>query len=271
MSDNGLGPILASPALEFAAAMVNDVENVRKAAANRLRALTTAPPKGHGLTLHHPEVLSLAELLEELKMAERNAVRNLERAMRAHPLGAWQRSRKCVGEKQLARLLGEIGDPYWNDLHDRPRRLRELYAYSGMHVIDGDTGAQQVRDSQTDAGAGVAPTRARGQKANWNDAARTRLWNMVDPQIKAAGGTDKNGRPCPLGHYRPLYDEAKIKYAEAVHTRECRRCGPKGKPAQPGSPLSQGHQNARAVRIAAKAILRDIWEESRRLHKEGTE
>jgi hypothetical protein len=268
MSDNGLGPILASPALALAADMVNDLEQARKSAANRYRALTTAPPKGHGLTLHNPDVLRLAELLEDLKATEKKAVKNLERAMRAHPLGGWQRTRKAVGEKQLGRLLGAIRDPYWNDLHDRPRKLRELYAYCGMHVIDGDTGAQAAIDSHEKGGAGVAPTRNRGQKANWNDMARMRLWNMVNPHIKAAGGLDKNGRHCPLGYYRPLYDEQKTRYADALHTRECRRCGPKGKPAQPGTPLSPGHQNARAVRVVAKRILRELWEESRRLHKE---
>ena len=55
-------------------------------------------------------------------------------------------------------------------------------------------------------------------------------------------------------------------YADAVHAAECKRCGPKGKPAQPGSPLSAAHQHARAIRLIAKAILRDLWTESERLH-----
>jgi hypothetical protein len=266
MSANGLGPILADPALALAAEMVTDLEEVRKAAANRLRALTT----DYGLTPHNPDVMRLSDLLDGVIVLEKKAVKNLELAMRAHPLGDWQRSRKCVGEKQLGRLLGAIRDPYWNDLHDRPRKLRELYAYAGMHVIDSDASAQRSTESQWLCGAGVAPTRARGQKANWNDAARMRVWKMVEQQLKATGALDKNGKQRPLGHYRPLYDEARLKYAEAVHSRDCRRCGPKSKPALPGSPLSDGHKHARAVRIVAKTILRELWEESRRLHKDAS-
>lgn len=254
---DGLGPILADPALALASDMVFDLEEARKAAANRFRALTTAPPKGHGLTLHNPDVMRLADLLGDLEAAEKKAVKNLQLSMRAHLLGDWQRSRKYVGEKQLGRLLGAIRDPYWNDLHDRPRRLRELYAYCGMHVLDSDTGAQDLADSHGRCGAGVAPSRRRGQKADWNDAARMRIWNLASKQVIGAGA-----------YYRPLYDDAKTRYADSIHAGTCVRCGPKGKPAQPGSPLADGHKHARAVRIVAKQILRDLWEESRRLHKD---
>lgn len=256
MSDNGLGPILAGPALALAADMVTDLEEVRKAAANRLRALTT----DHGLTAHNPDVVRLSDLLDGVEGLEKKTIKNLQLAMRAHQLGDWQRSRKYVGEKQLGRLLGAIRDPYWNDLHDRPRKLRELYAYCGMHVTDSDTSAQGAGESNGNTGAGVAPTRTRGQKANWNDAARMRLWNLASKQVMGVGA-----------HYRPVYDEARLKYADAVHAQDCRRCGPKGKPALAGSPLADGHKHARAVRIVAKTILRELWEESRHLHKDGGE
>lgn len=248
MSD-GLGPILADPALALAADMLCDLEDARKAAANRLRALTSAPPNGHGLTLHNPDVMRLVELFVDLECAEKKAVKNLQLAMRAHPLGKWQRSRKYLGEKQLGRLLGVIRDPYWNDHHDRPRRVRELYAYCGLHVLDCDTSAQ--------LGAGVAAVRRRGQQDNWNNTARMRVWNLASKQVIGVGA-----------HYRPLYDEARTRYAEAIHIAPCVRCGPKNQPAQPGTPLSDGHKHARAVRIVAKRILRDLWEEARRLHKE---
>lgn len=249
---DGLGPILADPALALAADTVSDLEDVRKAAENRLRQLTT----DHGLTPHNPDVQRLAALADDVRALEAKAVKTLQLAMRAHPLGKWQRSRKYVGEKQLGRLLGAIRDPYWNDLHDRPRKLRELYAYCGMHVLDGDTGAQGSSDRQMTTGAGVAPARRRGQHSTWNESARMRIWNLASKQIIGVGA-----------HYRPLYDDARCKYANSFHSSPCPRCGPKGKPAQAGSPLSDGHKHARAVRIVAKAILRDLWEESRRLHK----
>ncbi len=54
----------------------------------------------------------------------------------------------------------------------------------------------------------------------------------------------------------PLTKEA---VADKTHTVECVRCGPSGKPAQPGSPWSKGHQHAHALRVVGKEILRDLW------------
>lgn len=68
--------------------------------------------------------------------------------------------------------------------------------------------------------------------------------------------------------YRKVYEEGRERYAEAVHAVECNRCGPKGKPAQPGSPLSAGHQHARAMRLVMKEILRCLWLEAKRIHEE---
>lgn len=47
--------------------------------------------------------------------------------------------------------------------------------------------------------------------------------------------------------------------------------GPAGKPAPTGSPLSTGHQHARALRLVAKTVLRDLWREARRIHEAPTE
>jgi hypothetical protein len=69
------------------------------------------------------------------------------------------------------------------------------------------------------------------------------------------------------GPYREVYDVARAKYLDAVHAAPCKRCGPAGKPAQPGSPISAGHQHARALRIVAKEVLKDLWREAKRLHE----
>jgi hypothetical protein len=66
--------------------------------------------------------------------------------------------------------------------------------------------------------------------------------------------------------YREVYDATRVKYADAVHTTPCARCGPKNKPAPVGTPLTAGHQHARAIRAMSKEILRDLWRESSRLH-----
>lgn len=134
MADNGLGPILAEPTLATYADVVDDLEMVRVANANRLRQLTDDGEHGHGLSLHNPDVMRLATLVDELGASEHKAILALQRVMRAHQLGPWVKSTAGVGEKQAARLLGCIRDPYWNDLHDRRRSLRELWAYCGLHV-----------------------------------------------------------------------------------------------------------------------------------------
>ena len=243
----GLGPILADPTLALAADVVDDLERVKIANQNRLRTLTMDGDHGHGMSVEHPDVKRLAALVKLLVDVEHQATLNLARVMRHHPLGEFVKNSKGIGEKQAARLLASIGDPYWNDLHNRPRRLRELNRFCGV-----DVGAD-----------GVAPSKQRGERVHWSPDARMRLWNIAIRCVMNGHG----------GPYRAEYEAGREKYADAVHSQECKRCGPKGKPALPGSPLSAGHQNARAIRLTMKKILRDLWTESKRLHTtiEGTE
>jgi hypothetical protein len=70
--------------------------------------------------------------------------------------------------------------------------------------------------------------------------------------------------------YRKIYDDTRAKYAEAVHQHPCSRCGPKDKPAQPGTPLSDGHKHARALRAVAKKVLKDLRREARNIHQGAT-
>lgn len=241
------GPILADPFLGMAADVVGDLEIVRIANQNRLRTLTATDETGHGLTVDHPDVAQLAAIVGAMKNAEEQAVKNLQKVMKLHPLGPWVQAHKGVGEKQAARLLAVIRDPYWNDLHDRPRTVSELRSYCGL----GDA-KQQIR--------------RRGQKSNWSDDARKRVWLICDKVIQANCG--KNSAKPNRCVYAVIYDEAREAYAEAVHTDDCFRCGPKGKPALPGSPLSAGHQKGRAMRLMSKAILKDLWIEAKRIHEE---
>lgn len=69
--------------------------------------------------------------------------------------------------------------------------------------------------------------------------------------------------------YRAVYERGREKYEGAVHAAECRQCSPKGQsPAPPGSALKPGHCDARARRLVAKEVLKDLWVESKRLHEE---
>lgn len=250
----GLGPILADPTLALAADVVDDLERVKIANQNRLRTLTMDGEHGHGMSIEHPDVKRLAALVKALDDAEHQATLNLARVMRHHPLGEFVKNSKGVGEKQAARLLASIGDPYWNDLHNRPRKLRELYRFCGMDVVG--TSAQSTDESHRLIGSGVAPSKVRGERIHWSPDARMRLWLIASKCMMVGHG----------GPYRAIYEEGRLKYADAIHAVECKRCGPKGHPAQPGSPLSAAHQHARAIRLIAKAILRDLWTEAKRLH-----
>lgn len=269
---------LADPLLALAADVLDDLERVRIANENRLRQLTRTEEdsdgieRGFGLPDDHPDVKRLASLVEGLAAAEHQAELNLGRLMRAHPLGPWVKQARGVGEKQAARLLASIGDPYWNTLHDRPRTVSELWAYSGYHVLrtgqsshDTHTGLAGPGQAGGDPGhtksdaqialAGVAATRTRGQRANWSATAKMRA-HLVAVSIVKAGGP-----------YREVYDATRAKYDGAQHATECKRCSPSGKPAPVGSELSAGHQHTRALRAVAKEVLRDLWREAKRIHE----
>lgn len=268
------GPILA-----LLADVLDDLERTRIANENRLRQLTRDEPdkdgqeRGFGLTLQQPQVATLADIVTAIAQLEHQATLNLQRAMRKHPLGPWVKATVGVGEKQGARLIAAIGDPYWNTLHDRPRLVSELWAYCGLHVLPAaqgrcDTqemvggGGKQGNPGQRDIAAhapdaGVAPTRARGQKANWSATAKMRAYLVAESCIKQARSP-----------YRKVYDAGRAKYDGALHQVDCKRCGPSGKPAPAGTPLSAGHQHARAMRLVMKEILRDLWLEAKRLHEE---
>lgn len=276
------GGFLRDPVLGVLADVVDDLETARIANANRVRQLTRTATdadgedRGFGLTLDHPEVAKLALTVKALEAAEHDAILNLQRALRKHPLVGFQKRHKGIGEKQLARLLAVLGDPYWNDLYQRPRTVSELWTYAGFHVIRTSGGSQTPNDThqkiaaagaQPHAGShrtadtqccgapGVAPKRTRGQKSNWSETARKRVWVIASAMPKFPGG-----------HYEAIYRQAREKYADATHPVECVRCGPKNKPAPVGSPLSDGHKHARAIRITAKEILKDLWIESRGLY-----
>lgn len=269
---------LLDPTLLIAAEIVDDLEKTRVANENRLRQLTRdvedadGEERGFGLTEDHPAVARVAAIVEGLGRLEHEAVLNVQRAMRQHPLGPWVKAQRGIGEKQAARLLVAIGDPYYNSLHDRPRTVSELWAYCGFHVLPAshrplDTQGSSASGAPSSGGdpghargddhirtAGVAPRRTRGQKSNWSEDARKRAWLIANSVVKAGGP------------YREIYDATKVKYADAVHTSPCVRCGPKGKPAPEGSALSKAHIHARGLRAISKAVLKDLWIESRRLH-----
>lgn len=255
------GPILNDPTLLMAAQVVDDLERTRIANENRLRQMTRSVEdsdgneRGLGLDENHPDVARLAGIVAAMGDLEHQAVLGLQRAMRRHPLGPWVKAQKGVGEKQAARLLAAIGDPYWNTLHDRPRTVSELWAYSGLHVTPGQTGIDDHRtaagDQTTSGGAlapgetqvrpGVAARRRKGQKANWNTDAKTRAYLVAVSCMKVPGAP-----------YREAYLDRRA-HTLLTHPE-----------------WTDGHSHNDALRVTSKAILRDLWIAARDIHEETT-
>jgi hypothetical protein len=233
---------LDDPTLNTLAATVDDLETLRKALANRIRILTADTPdtdgvtRGFGLDDSHHSVAALKGSLAQAEGAEDIAVKALEQTMRAHPIGAWAAATAGVGLKTGARLLAAVHDPYWNDLHERPRTVGELFAFCGV--------------------AGPGYRKAKGRQANWSAVARVRCYIIAEGMVKNRASA-----------YRSVYDAGRERYAETVHGEPCARCGPKGKPAAEGSPLSLAHQHARAMRLVMREILRDLWAAARDIHQ----
>lgn len=258
-------PLVDKP-LAVIAELLNDLEDLRKANVNRLEVMTRVgkdkddEERGWALPEDHPAVISVRTMVEELGKVEAKAQGNLEKTLKNSPLGPWVVAQRGLGLKTIARLLASIGDPYWNDLHGRPRTVSELWAYTGYRP-----GLKRIK----------------GEKVNWSPTAKMRLHNIIEPikkLIKAPCYSEKDEKGayiraihveggCTCSPYRVMWDKARDKYAGTLHPEDCVRCGPSGHPALAGSPRSAAHQAALADRLVKKEILKDLWREAKRLHE----
>ena len=253
---------LSDPFLALAADVLDDLEKVRIANENRYRQLTRTEAdadgeeRGFGLDDSHPDVARLGALVDSLRKAEHQAGLNLNRLMRQHPLGPWVKQQRGIGEKQAARLLAVIGDPYVNEQTGEVRTVSQLWSYCGH----GDPARRKFKGmSQADLFRLGNPT------------AKSRLWLIACAVLKAGGGEKKatevanpNDGPPSLA---AAYYHRKSATVGREHARDCVRCGPSGKPAPEGSPWSDAHRHADALRVLGKAILREMWLEAKRIHE----
>jgi hypothetical protein len=265
------GDPLVSQELAVLAERVHALEEFRIACENQHRSLTDTKPhkdglekfRGQKLPSEHPVALCSSALAGDIKRLEDEFTKLLEKEIKRSPLGPWIRAQKGLGPKTIARLLGAIGDPYWNDLHNRPRTVSELWAFSGYRP------GQRLR---------------KGQKANWSPAAKMRTHVIAAPIkqmiVKPCYTVYREPEPrkgyiyavhvddkCTCSPWRVMYDEARDKYRDSVHPESCAQCGPSGSPALSGSPRSDGHLDAMALRVVKKAILKELWREAKRLHE----
>lgn len=91
-------------------------------------------------------------------------------------------------------------------------------------------------DTQCDT-VGVAPRRRRGVKANWSSTAKMRAYLIAESCIKH--------RTSP---FRAVYE------GRRQHTAVTR------------PDWTDGHSHNDALRVTAKAVLKEMWIEARRLH-----
>jgi hypothetical protein len=165
------------------------------------------------------------QLIAFIKL-EHEAILALQRVMRRHPLGPWVKATKGVGEKQGARLLAAIGDITYNHAAGRPRRgPAELWAYCGYSVVAGD---QDSGAAHAVTVPGVAVKRRKGIRSNWNTTAKMRAFLVAESCIK-----------CMDSPYRAVYDKARASWADRD--------------------IKDGHKHNHALRLTAKAILKDLF------------
>lgn len=256
---------LADPFLALAADIVDDLERTRIANENRLRMLTRSEVdedgvmRGLAMDERDPNVARTAALVEMLAKAEHQAVLNLNKLLREHPLGPWIKQQKGVGEKTAARLLAVVGDPYLNMQTGEIRTVSQLWAYCGH----GDPGRRKRKGMTQDELFALG-----------NPTAKKRTWLIATAILKAGGGEEKAIVLAPEGpassaSLAATYYARKSATEGREHAAECVRCGPSGKPALPGSPWSDAHRHADALRIVGKEFLRQLWLEAKRLHEGG--
>jgi hypothetical protein len=265
-------PTLYDPALGILAQQLDDLEGLRKAQANRIRILTTVEPdsdgemRGFGLPEDNPAVQTLNSLFDGIAALEHETVLSLQKAMRKHPLGAWQRSQKGVGEKTLARLLACIGDPYVRMDTNQPRTVSQLWAYCGLHTVPNkDFPSDQVAlVTQREAVGGnplqpnqnVSARRKKGEQSNWSTNAKTRAYLISEALVKAGVRKDPDtGERYALNgsEYGQLYIDRR-KHTAVTH--------PEWTPA---------HSQNDAMRILSKRLLRNLWRAARDIHKKEEE
>ncbi len=226
--------------------LLDDLERVRIMNDNRIGALE----REFGSSLPELDVIA-----EQLQAVEHAAELNLKRAWRRHPLAPWAKAYPGIGEKLIARLIAEIGDPSRKPLDSGGQVSIE------NHSPNASTDVERTV-SQLRAYCGVGdPARKRKSGMTQEEAfklgnpkAKKLCWLISESFVKVNRGPG-----------REAYDAAREKYAERVHATACVRCGPSGKPAAPGSPWSLKHQHEAAKRFAVKQFLKELWIASRHL------
>jgi hypothetical protein len=194
-----------------------------------------------------------AEHLARLEATEHQALLMMKRCYRRvvpAEIRDWQKAERGIGEPLLARFLGHLGDPliatphWWEGTGSNrtlmvgepyERTVSQLWQFCGH----GDPHRRKTRGMTADEALALG---------------NPRLKMLVHLIAEGCMKQKDSG-----ARYRGVYDDTREAVTDKVHSVECVRCGPSGKPAQVGSPWNPGHQHAHALRIVGKEVLRDLW------------
>lgn len=231
----------------ISASMVDDIEELRKATENRLRALTKTTPdkdgviRSEGVLPSDPRVLMVEGILESIKEQEKAAIRNLEKQIKDSPFATYVNMRKGIGFKAIGRLIAATGDPFIATQFI----LDENYTVTATRIFE-----RSNRQFLTYCGYGVAEDgnarrRKKGEQANWNSEAKKRVYIISDSAMKQR-----------KSRLREIYDNTKSKYENSeVMDKD-------------GTvvPITDGRRHNRAIRAMSKQVLTELYLVAREHH-----
>lgn len=279
--------------------LLDDLERVRIMNSNRIGALE----RTYGEALPHLEAIQ-----EPVATAEHLAELELVRTWRRHPLAPWAAKVKGLGEKSMARLIAEIGDPsvgtlgHWEGPSNGAMpetRTQTVDASDGAIVkavfqtayAPEDDEANEVTDTDGSSASGrqwiVDAYYNRGVAQLWSycgvgDPARSKIpKGAVQAELLARGkprakkqlyligtGLLKSG----IRSKEPVteWGELYVRMREKYADRiHIDACPPCH--AKAGQAWRPGHQHMAALRKMEKELLKAMWRESRRLRGLGYE
>jgi hypothetical protein len=288
--------LLDTARVALSAALLDDVERLRKAAGSRHGATTGYTPDGKAwvserdnppaprLDIDDPHVLAWVEVLNTVALVEKAAVRNLEEAVGgrrardpgigvngavpAHLMGPWIRGQKGLGLKQMGRLLAAVGDPFWRPemtYRDDGEKVVKVIP-EGPRTVSALWAYAGMHVVTDDEGSPKAARRRKGVRANWSTQAKTRAWLCATSCLKQIR------KPCTTSGVDGLWTPDHVRAADGgpcgcspyrVVYDERRAVTSRHRPD-----WTDGHRHNDALRVAAKEILKALWIEARRLHLE---
>ena len=207
--------------LRFAAMTFEDLQKLRVGTGNRAGAAR------RNVALLDPDAAAaIAAGLQAAEDAARRMLRRTYRQVTSPAVRHWQERTHGVGDHLMALLLSEIGDPFVAVPVDYERQPT------------GDPYERTLADLWGYCGYVPGRRRTRGiteaeARACGSVAAKRHCYLLATQQVRLHGP------------FRELYDAERIKAKEKVDAK--------------GEPWTEGHAHAHALRVVAKALLKDLW------------